>query len=75
MKVRSGALKGLTIEFESISYSDINPPVIKDISSINGPGVLKQGTKVYIKVRCVEPIKGDPPKLKIKFGNSEESEA
>ena len=72
LKVRSGALKGLTIEFESISYSDINPPVIKDISSINGPGVLKQGTKVYIKVRCVEPIKGDPPKLKIKFGNSEE---
>jgi len=74
IKVKSGALWDLEVAFESTTYSDTEVPIIEDIYGVNYPSsdVFGIGDKVSIRIRTSEFMKGNPPKLKFRFGNGEE---
>lgn len=74
LEVRSGALWGLEVSFEATSYLDTEAPFIEDIYCTNSSSslVLGIGDELSISIRTNEFMKGNPPKLKFRFGNGEE---
>ena len=72
LKVRSGALWDLEVSFEATSYFDTEAPVISDIYGSSSLVVLGIGNELSIRIRTNEFMKGNPPKLKFRFGNGEE---
>ncbi len=73
LTVRSGALRDLEVAFEATTYSDTEAPVIENIyNAYSYTNVLGIGDKLSIGILTSEYTKGNPPKLKFRFGNGEE---
>lgn len=74
-EVRDGKLYGLKVNFESSSYKDeINPTITQVNLNVSDKTLYKEGEKIAIRIRTSEIVKGEPPILKIKIGESDEKE-